>query len=234
MDRSRFFLFFGLTSLLTAAPLSGAEPRFRAETLDPAIGIGYGLAVGDVDGDAKVDILLVDQFDVVWYQNPTWKRHVMASKLSGLRDHVCIAARDLDGDGRVEVAVGANWNPGNTISRLESGSVHYLIPPEGRTQRWTPVRLPSEPTVHRMHWIHPKGRQPELVVLPLHGSGNRNGEGEGDNGALPARRHGLSVPRPYAAPQRLVTSSAMTLTSDWRTAPRRNSSKATAASLESA
>jgi hypothetical protein len=31
-----------------------------------------------------------------------------------------------------------------------------------------------------MHWVTPKGAQPELVVLPLHGSGNRNGEG--DNG----------------------------------------------------
>jgi hypothetical protein len=156
-----------------------AIPQFRAETIDPDIKIGYGLTIGDVDGDGRVDILMADQFDIVWYENPTWAKHVIASKLT-LKDNVCIAAHDLDGDGKVEIAVGANWNPGNTISRRESGSVHYLIAPEDRTQRWEVVKLPNEPTVHRMHWILPKTGQPELVVLPLHGSGNKGGEG--DNG----------------------------------------------------
>ena len=132
----------------------GVEPRFRAETIDPAILIGYGLAIGDVNGDGKVDILLADQFDIVWYENPSWEKHLMASKLT-IRDNVCIAAKDLDGDGKVEVAVGANWNPGNTISRRESGSVHYLIAPEDLQDRWRSVQLPSEPTVHRMHWLTP-------------------------------------------------------------------------------
>ena len=170
-----------LATLLASLGTSiAATPKFRAETIDPNIQIGYGLAIGDVNGDGKVDILMADKFDIVWYENPTWTRHVIASKLT-LKDNVCITARDLDGDGKVEVAVGANWNPGNTISRRESGSVHYLIAPEDRTQRWLPVRLPNEPTVHRMHWVLPKQGQPELVVLPLHGSGNQGGEG--DNGA---------------------------------------------------
>jgi hypothetical protein len=76
----------------------------------------------------------------------------------------------------VEVAVGANWNPGDTI---DSGSVHYLVPPEDRTQRWTAVALPHEPTTHRMHWVQLAPEHFVLVVSPLHGRGNRNGEGEG-------------------------------------------------------
>jgi hypothetical protein len=37
------------------------EPRFVAQTIDSDIQIGYGLAVGDVNGDGKDDILLADK-----------------------------------------------------------------------------------------------------------------------------------------------------------------------------
>ncbi len=168
-----------LTSLFFLAavlPLVAVEPKFEAETIDAEIEIGYGLAIADVDGDGKDDILLADKREFVWYQNPTWEKHVMIRNLT-LRDNVCIAARDLDGDGKCEVAVGANWNPGETNSETNSGSVDYLIAPKDRTKRWTAVKLPHEPTVHRMHWRRSEKNRWELVMLPLHGRGNVKGDG---------------------------------------------------------
>jgi hypothetical protein len=94
-------------------------------------------------------------------------------------DNVCIAARDINGDGIVEVAVGAQWNPGETSDAEKSGSVHYLIRPEDPTQKWTAVELHHEPTIHRMQWVHAKDNIYHLVVVPLHGRGNKNGEGKG-------------------------------------------------------
>jgi hypothetical protein len=152
-----------------------ALPRFQAETIDPGVEIGYGLAIGDVDGDGRPDIILADKTEFVWYRNPDWTRFVMIDNLTPL-DNVCIAARDITGDGKVEVAVGANWNPSDTV---DSGSVHYLIPPSDRTQRWTAVPLHHEPTTHRMYWVQLAPERFELVVSPLHGRGNRNGEGAG-------------------------------------------------------
>ena len=170
-----------LLSLLiwgTAAGLLAAEPavpKFKAVEVDNQIQIGYGVTVADVDGDRKPDILVADKNQIVWYQNPGWKKHVMAERLTEL-DHVCIAARDIDGDGKAEVAVGAGWNPGDT---LNSGAVFYLVPPADRTERWLPVALHHEPTVHRMRWVRGAAGRYQLVVAPLHGRANKGGEGAG-------------------------------------------------------
>lgn len=150
-------------------------PPFRPQTIDAGVGIGYGLAIADVNGDAKLDILLADKNVIAWYQNPGWEKRIVAEKLTDL-DHVCIAARDLDGDGKSEVAAGAGWNPGDTVG---SGSVHYLLPPANRLEKWAPIKLHHEPTVHRMRWAKDAAGRLDLIVSPLHGRGNKNGEGEG-------------------------------------------------------
>jgi hypothetical protein len=170
------FLFLLVCSLMlqaTSAPLP--EPRFHGVIIDPDIEIGYGVAVADVDGDGRPDILLADKRRIVWYRNPDWERFVMADNLT-THDNVCLAAQDITGDGRAEVAVGAGWNPGDTVG---SGAVFYLVPPEDRTQRWTPVQLHHEPTVHRMRWVRNEKGAHDLVVVPLHGRGNERGEGAG-------------------------------------------------------
>ncbi|HLL43523.1 MAG TPA: VCBS repeat-containing protein [Segetibacter sp.] len=154
------------------------QPPFKPQTLDSSIAIGYGIALGDVDGDGKPDILLADKKQFAWYRNGDWKKFVMIENLTE-HDNVCIAARDIDGDGKVEVAVGAQWNPSETANAEQSGSVHYLIPPANPTGLWKAVELHHEPTVHRMKWLKAAGGKFYLVVVPLHGRGNVSGEGEG-------------------------------------------------------
>jgi len=183
---------YRIATKAAAAPLAGPGPEgkpekvaqgggapagaaFRMQTIDSKVGIGYGLAVADVDGDAKSDVVLVDKDIVAWYRNPGWEKSVIAEKLTAI-DHVCIAAADIDGDGKADLAAGAGWNPGDTVG---SGSVHYLVPPADRTGRWEPLALHHEPTVHRMRWMRTAGGSPRLLVVPLHGRGNKGGEGVG-------------------------------------------------------
>ncbi len=164
--------------LLWPGLLSAQEPVpvFKEQIIDENLQIGYGLEIGDVDGDGKPDILLADKKQFVWYRNGDWQRFVMVDNLTE-RDNVCLAARDIDGDGIVEVAVGAQWNPGETQDTSKSGSVHFLMRPDDPHDLWKPITLPHEPTVHRMKWISTHNGY-HLVVLPLHGRGNVDGTGK--------------------------------------------------------
>jgi len=151
---------------------------FEEQVIDNNVAIGYGIALGDVDGDGKPDILLADKKQFVWYRNGDWKKFVMTENLTE-HDNVCIAARDINGDGKVEVAAGAQWNPSETSDTDQSGSVHYLVRPADPTQHWRAIELHHEPTVHRMKWLRSSEGKFYLVVVPLHGRGNKNGEGSG-------------------------------------------------------
>lgn len=178
MNRPASVLGFAALSA-TALALEAPVPVFESAVIDDAIKIGYGIAVADLDGDKKLDIVIADKSEVVWYQNPSWQKHVLARQLT-LLDNVCVAARDIDGDGLAEVAVGAQWNPGETVDEAKSGAVFYLQRPAEVTQPWTPVKLAHEPTVHRMKWVQTGPKEFKLVVVPLHGRGNNPATGEGD------------------------------------------------------
>lgn len=176
--------------LMTRLSAMAGAPVFKPQVIDSSIRIGYGLAIGDVDGDKKPDILLADAREIAWYHNPDWKKHVIARELTKL-DHVCIDAADLDGDGKVEIAVGAQWNPVETNDVKLSGAVFFLQRPDATTTTdsaspaapagadalWKPTALSHEPTVHRMHWVKNGDGKYALVVLPLHGRGNTGGTG---------------------------------------------------------
>lgn len=173
--RVTFVVALALVVAGASGTLRAANASFKAVTIDDHIAIGYGLAVADVDGDKDGDIVLADKEAIAWYRNPDWTRFLMAERLTP-EDNVCVAAADLDGDGKAEVAVGAGWNPGDTIS---SGALFYLVAPANRTERWEPIRLAHDPTIHRIHWARNGEGAWDLLSLPLHGRGNKNGRGDG-------------------------------------------------------
>ncbi|MCB1231498.1 MAG: VCBS repeat-containing protein [Verrucomicrobiae bacterium] len=163
--------------VLASPSLFAAPPEFRWEEKEiDQIEIGYGLQLTDVDGDGKTDIVLADKNTIQWYANPGWEKHVIARDLTK-RDNVCVTARDIDGDGKCEIAVGGQWN---FLETMKDGAVFYLVAPKDRTQLWKPVPLPHEPNTHRMHWVRGAGENEySLVVKPLRGIGSVDGEGPG-------------------------------------------------------
>ena len=171
----KYIIFTAALTGLMATAVANAQPEFEPILIDAEVKIGYGVSLSDVDGDGVLDIVLVDKDQIRWYRGPSYQPHVIVEKLTE-RDHVCLAARDIDGDGKAEVAAGAEWNPGDT---LNSGSVHLLTPTADRREKWTETRLPNEPTTHRMRWRKSENGNADLIVVPLHGRGNRLGRGAG-------------------------------------------------------
>jgi hypothetical protein len=146
-------------SLHAAAPIT-----FRSQEIAKDLGIVYAVTTADVNGDRKPDVVAINKTQILWFENPTWKRHVVAERITA-NDNVSIAPHDIDGDGKLDFALGADWQSTNTAS---GGSLHW-VSSGGQVHN-----LATEPTLHRIRWIDVDAdRRPELVVAPLHGRGTK-------------------------------------------------------------
>ena len=93
----------------TEPPPPGAALTFRAEQIAADFGVGYAVTTGDVNGDGRTDILAINATDLVWFQAPSWEKHVILAAGATIADNVTLAPHDIDRDGRLDVALGAGW-----------------------------------------------------------------------------------------------------------------------------
>src|SRR6266851_7552142 len=153
--------------LLICAAAANAATTFRAQEIQRDFGVVYAVLVADINGDGKPDVVAINPTQVVWYENPSWEKHVILDGVSK-KDNVAIAAADIDGDGKVDLALGADWQPTNTTG---GGTIQWIgRDPANPAAPWQLTPIATEPTVHRMRWGDVDGDgKPELVVMPLHG-----------------------------------------------------------------
>lgn len=153
-----------LTSILPAAEI----PDFKHITLEENIGkVCYAVTVADVNNDGKPDPVALSENRLIWYENPSWKPHVILENQLDL-DHVCLAPHDIDGDGLVDFAVGAGWTKKGTIQWASRDKEN----PDGL---WKVYPIHTEPWVHRMRFARVRfSNKLQLTVSPLNKT-----EGEG-------------------------------------------------------
>jgi len=154
-------------SLLAPRLIRADELQFRDQELATRLTVGYAVRLIDMNQDGRLDIVIVDSKRLLWLENPNWNEHIMLDTPSQTHDNVCFAPHDIDGDGRLDFAVGADWQPNNTAS---GGSIGWISPGPTVNDPWTYHPIGDEPTTHRMQFLDiDADGQAELVVVPLKG-----------------------------------------------------------------
>ncbi|MEO2014370.1 MAG: VCBS repeat-containing protein [Fuerstiella sp.] len=155
-------IFCVISVLVPVAAANADEPTlwFVAKTIDGNVGkVCYAVTTADVDNDGKRDIVAVTENRVLWYQNPSWKMHVIIEDQTPL-DNVCIAPLDIDGDGNIDFALGAGWT--------KTGTLHWLTRGSSLDEKWTVHSIGEEKWTHRMRFADVLSTgKPQLVVSPL-------------------------------------------------------------------
>ena len=156
----------GLISLLLSSTPAGAQEypvNFQPVTIDADAGkVVYAVITADVDNDKDADIVALTENRVIWYEQPTWKPHVILKDQTP-PDNVCIAAHDIDSDGLVDFAIGAGWT--------KTGTLHWIHRTPDPKALWSVAAVGEETSVHRIRWADVLGKgKPQLVVSPLNAS----------------------------------------------------------------
>ncbi len=135
-------------------------PRFSQQTLASDLAGGYQVIASDLNGDGKLDLIALasGMTELVWFENPGWQRHVIATDL---RHMINAAAWDIDGDGIPEIALayGFSTNPAESI-----GNVAILHHNGDSRQPWTLREIDRLPTSHRLRWANIDGSGKRVLV----------------------------------------------------------------------
>ena len=151
--------------LLTLTAASAATPaRFAEHTIASDLKGGYQVVVADLNRDGKPDLIALASGlkELVWFENPTWQRHVLAANQRGM---INCAVVDVDGKPRIVLASEFSNEAKNSI-----GIVSVLTPGADPREPWSVTEIDRLTTSHRLRVANIDGRGPVVVNAPLTGA----------------------------------------------------------------
>jgi len=167
MCATRFLLGWAAVAVLPSLA-AGQFPPFAVHDI-AAFPTGYQVAVADVNADGRPDVIALstEANRVDWFENPGWQPRAVART----ERNIDLAPRDLDGDGRPELALASGFYFSESG---RGGAIQWLRQPAGATNLWELHAIAADPVVHRLRWADLDGDgQPELVHAPIFGPGSQ-------------------------------------------------------------
>jgi len=117
---------------------------------------GYQVAVADVNGDGRLDILALSSAEsiVEWYENPSWKAWPITT---ATRQNISLAPLFRSGYPERGLALASDFALNDSTS---GGSIWWGDPGSTFASEW-PLRLLGRiPTSHRLRWANLDGSGP--------------------------------------------------------------------------
>lgn len=154
---------------LFALPLLAATPpaRFTEHTIATDLRGGYQVVVADLNRDGKPDLIALASglTELVWYENPTWQRHVIASGLSHMINCTTI---DVPGDTIPQIVLATEFA---NQAKDSLGVVSVLRHNGNPRDPWTVTEIDRLTTSHRLRTADIDGSGKRVVLnQPLTGA----------------------------------------------------------------
>ena len=142
--------------------------NFERIVMDSAFTRGYQVTAADFNNDQKPDLAAVSdrEKEIVWYENPTWEKHIISNSTTS---NIDLAPHDINDDGGMDMALACRFALNNS---QEGGYVYWLENPGNADKLWEKHYIDSIPTAHRIRWVDVDGNgKEELINLPIIGIG---------------------------------------------------------------
>ena len=145
-------------------------PFFEKVTLADEQDDGYWIQAVDINGNGKPDIVTsgLAVGNVSWYENPTWKKRVIAD----FPLPVAIDVGDIAGNGRNDLVISHNYGNCMFWCRPEDGKVSWLENPGtfADDKPWKVRFISDLMAAHRLQLGHfTQSKKLELLALPVVG-----------------------------------------------------------------
>ena len=113
-------LVLALAAAVLSTQAGGGATGFTAHEIGTGLRGGYQVVVADLNKDGKPDIIALASGvpELLWYENPGWQKHVLASGVSQL---INASAHDIDGDGIPEIALAQGFTMSTETSKGQIG-----------------------------------------------------------------------------------------------------------------
>lgn len=123
-----------------------AQGQFETTTIATGLKGGYQVLAVDLNRDGRKDLIALASSipELVWYENPTWTRHVIAT---GFTQMINVAAMDTDGDRIPELLLAHEFS---NIAAKSIGTVSLLRSQGDPRQPWSVTEIDRVPTSHRI------------------------------------------------------------------------------------
>ncbi|HWB83383.1 MAG TPA: FG-GAP-like repeat-containing protein [Bryobacteraceae bacterium] len=152
---NRSFAFLAAVPLLNAAP----PARFIEHTIATDLKGGYQVVAADLNHDGKPDLIALasGMNELVWFENPTWERHVLATNVSHMIN--CAPIEGRDGIPDLVLASEFSMQAKNSV-----GLVTVLRHNGDPRQPWTATEIDRIPTAHRLRTADIDGSGKPVVI----------------------------------------------------------------------